>query len=137
MEHTYFSNFFSEILDTARMIFTFCRHKTYVEKYLFNTPYRVKNYASFRFVFYRMNKCFKSQLQSVRTDACYTRILAYFWVHKALLRSTNQLKSIRVKQGQSVYRPPLCRKLQDNADPDLPFSEFISLLYRHFVGPLG
>jgi len=43
----------------------------------------------------------------------------------------------RVKQRKSVYRPSLCRKLQDNADPDLPFSEFISLLYSHFVGPLG
>jgi hypothetical protein len=74
-------------------MFTYCRHKTYVQKYLFYTPYTAKYCVSCRFVVCHINKYFKSQLQSVTTDVCYTRISAYFSVHRAVLRSTNQFNS--------------------------------------------
>jgi len=74
-----------------------------------------------------------------RNDRCvlYSNSGIFFRAHSSFEEYKPVKFRPRVKQGQSVYRPSLCRKLQDNADPDLQFSEFISLLYRHFVGPLG
>ena len=62
-----------------------------------------------------------------RRDRCVlcSNIGTFFRAHSSFEAYKAVKFRPRVKQGKSVYGPSLCRNLQDNADPDLPFSEFV------------